>query len=107
MWDSLRNLRTCEIDLKDDLGGAEREWVIKEMLLKDGVECALYHPAGSQCLIVQYDADVTTPLDMIDFLSLCGVHSESAPAPSRAARAAARAMRRNGSSRLLQRDAVG
>lgn len=79
MWDSIRNLRTCEIELKDDLGGAEREWLIKEMLLKDGIECALYHPAGSRCLIVQYDADVTSPLHMVDFLAFCGVHSQSSP----------------------------
>jgi hypothetical protein len=77
MWDCTMNLKTAEIAHRDDLSGLEREWLLNQLLLKWGVRYALYHPADSHRLIVEYDADELTALDLWDFLNLCGVTPRS------------------------------
>jgi hypothetical protein len=74
MHPSLRNLRTTELRTRERLNGAETEWVIGRLTAKRGVVDALRASSG-ESLLVEYDADVVNPMELLDFLAQCGVRA--------------------------------
>jgi hypothetical protein len=79
MWDCLRSLKTTELVVRDHLNGLEREWVIGRLASQGGVRSALYQDDDPHCLIVEYDADLLSPSDLLDLLYSCGLQAEPAP----------------------------
>lgn len=70
MLDSVRNLKTSEIELSGPLPDPERSWLVGQLLTKRGVANAACDARG---LVVVYDADVWRGNDLLDFLDDCGV----------------------------------
>jgi len=72
MLESLRNLKTSEIELRQQLPAPESEWLVGRLLAKQGVANARW--MGSTCrLLVEYDADLFGTAEIIAFLRYCGV----------------------------------
>jgi hypothetical protein len=72
MFESLQNLKTSEIELRQPLPVPEGEWLVGRLLAKHGVANAKW--IGSTCrLLVEYDADRFGTAEIIAFLRYCGV----------------------------------
>jgi hypothetical protein len=79
MWGCLRTLKTTELAGRDHLNGLEREWVIGRLVSEGGVRDALYQDDDPHRLIVEYDADLLSPSDLLDLLYSCDLQVEPAP----------------------------
>ena len=70
MLDSVRNLRTSEIQLRQGLPEPECNWLVGQLRAKRGI-------ADAECrvrqLVVEYDADIVDRADLVEFLDVCGV----------------------------------
>ena len=75
MWDQVRNMRTSEFQVREDLNFLEREWVIGRLVSKAGVQEALYRPDDPRKFIVEYDADILNTGDLLEFLQTCGLQA--------------------------------
>jgi hypothetical protein len=72
MLDSVRNLRTSEIELRQPLPALECEWLVGRLLAKRGVADAVCGRRPRR-LLVEYDADELRSHDLVDYLSACGI----------------------------------
>jgi hypothetical protein len=72
MLESLRNLKTSEIELRQRLPALESEWLVGRLLAKQGVAAAQWQ-GNSRRLLIEYDADVFGSAEIIDYLHFCGV----------------------------------
>lgn len=79
MLDSIRNLRTSELEIHNHLNRLEREWLIGRLVSMGSVRDALYRDNDPHRLIVEYDADLVNSSDLLDFLYTCGLQAEPAP----------------------------
>jgi len=72
MLESLRNLKTSEIELRQQLPVLEGEWLVGCLLAKRGVANAKWG-GNKRRLLVEYDADLFGGAELIAFLHSCGV----------------------------------
>jgi len=72
MLESLRNLKTSEIELKQQLPAPEGEWLVGCLLAKQGVANATWRGSARR-LLIEYDADLFGSADLVAFLRSCGV----------------------------------
>jgi hypothetical protein len=72
MLESLRNLKTSEIELQQQLPVLEGEWLVGCLLAKQGVAKAAWR-GNTRRLLVEYDADLFGSADLVAFLHRCGV----------------------------------
>ncbi len=72
MLESLQNLKTSEIELRQQLPALEGEWLVDRLLAKQGVANARWM-GSTRRLLVEYDADLFGAAEIIDFLRYCGV----------------------------------
>jgi hypothetical protein len=70
--ENLRNLKTSEIELRQQLPVLECEWLVGRLLAKRGVATARW-VANTRRLSVQYDADLCGRAELVAFLQSCGV----------------------------------
>jgi hypothetical protein len=75
------DLRSAEIELRANFGTRERAWLLGRLMSQSGVADASWSDAHAPSLLIEYDADVMTGAELVDFLYLCGLS-----APARAAR---------------------
>lgn len=75
MLDQLRNIKTSELEVREDLNRLEREWVIGRLVAKAGVHDALSRPDEPHRFVVEYDGDLVSTSDLVEFLQLCGLHA--------------------------------
>lgn len=75
MLASIRNLKDAQIALRDRLNQLEREWLIGRLVSKRGIEQAVYDRVDPSRLSVQYDADLLTTDDVLDFFQGWGLHA--------------------------------
>ena len=71
MLSSLRNLKTSEIELQQQLPVLEREWLVGRLLARQGVAAAEW--AGNRRLLIECDVDLFGRAELIAFLQCCGV----------------------------------
>jgi hypothetical protein len=71
MLESVRNLKTSEVELRQPLPVLECEWLVGRLLAKQGVATAEW--AGNRRLSIEYDADLCSRAELIAFLQSCGV----------------------------------
>jgi hypothetical protein len=71
MLESVRNLKTTEIELRQHLLVLESEWLVGRLLAKQGVATAEW--VGNRRLLIEYDADLCSGAELIAFLQSCGV----------------------------------
>jgi hypothetical protein len=76
--ENLRNLKTSEIELRQQLPVLECEWLIGRLLAKRGVATAEW-VANTRRLLVRHDADLCGRAELVALLQSCGV-SASVPA---------------------------
>jgi hypothetical protein len=76
MWDETQNLRTADLEVREQLNGLEKSWVIGHLVQHNGVSGALWRP--QQRLRVEYDADVLGGVEILDLLQMCGLHARPA-----------------------------
>jgi len=79
VWNCIRDLKTCELQLSESLSSLERDWLIGSLISKRGVNDAAYCGADTNRLLIEYDADLTNRARLMDYLYTCGVHVEPAP----------------------------
>jgi hypothetical protein len=72
MLESLRNLKTSEIELKQQLPPPEGEWLVGCLLAKRGVANAAWM-GNARRLSIEYDADLFGSAELLAFLRNCGV----------------------------------
>jgi len=72
MLESLRNLKTSEIELKQQLPAPEGEWLVRCLLAKQGVANATWM-GNARRLLIEYDADLFGSAEILSFLHFCGV----------------------------------
>lgn len=72
MLESLRNLKTSEIELKQQLPTREREWLVRCLLAKQGIAKALWR-GHARRLLIEYDAELFGSAEILSFLHVCGV----------------------------------
>lgn len=72
MLESLRNLRTSEIELRQRLPAPEGEWLVGCLLAKQGVANATWR-GNARGLWIEHDADLFGRAELLDFLHYCGV----------------------------------
>jgi len=72
MIESLRNLQTSEIELKQHLPPPEGEWLLGRLLAKQGVAKAAWMGSARR-LLIEYDADLFGSAELLAFLRYCGV----------------------------------
>jgi len=72
MRNSLRNLKTSEIELRQALPVLECEWLVGRLLAKQGIATAKWVD-NTHRLLVEYDADVCAGAEVIALLQSCGV----------------------------------
>jgi hypothetical protein len=75
----LVNTRTLDVTVNDELKDLEREWVIALLASRRGVESVLTLDHDPRRLLVQYDADRASGLDLLDCLHVCGVRARVTP----------------------------
>lgn len=73
MWDDIQDLRTVELEVREPLNGAERDWVIGRLLDLNGVNGALWRGAHPR-VSIEYDADVIGGIELVDRLESFGLH---------------------------------
>ena len=74
MWDSIRNVKTSQLRLRDELGRSEQAWLVKHLRTKRGVRDAQYFEDGMR-LVVAYDADCLNRLDLLTIVQACGIRA--------------------------------
>jgi hypothetical protein len=74
---SSRDLRTVEIELRTGLSTAGRDWLLARLMSQSGIEDANFSHAQPS-LLIEYDADVATGGEIVNFLYLCGLSAPSA-----------------------------
>jgi hypothetical protein len=72
MIESLRNLKTSEIELRQPLPVLECEWLVGRLLAKQGIAAARW-VGNTRRLLVEYDADRFGSAELIAFFQSCGV----------------------------------
>jgi len=72
MLQSLRNLKTSEIELRQPLPVLECEWLVGRLLARQGVATAKW-AGNTRHLLVEHDADSFGSAELIAFLQSCGV----------------------------------
>ena len=77
MLENLRNLKTSEIELRQQLPAPEGEWLVGRLLAKQGVANAKW-VGNTRRLLVEYDADLFGTGEIIAYLGYCGVLVASA-----------------------------
>lgn len=77
MLENLRNLKTSEIELRQQLPVPEGEWLVGRLLAKQGVASARWL-GNTRRLLVEYDADLFGTAEIIAFLRYSGVLVASA-----------------------------
>jgi hypothetical protein len=76
--DSLRDLRTAEIELREPLGGLERDWVLGQLRAQSGIEDAAWVEEDERSLLIEYDADLMSGAELVNFLYVCGLSTRCA-----------------------------
>ena len=71
MPESLRNPKTCVIELPQQLPVLECEWLVGRLLAKQGVATAEW--VGNYRLSIEYNSDLCDRAELIAFLQSCGV----------------------------------
>jgi hypothetical protein len=72
MLESLQNLKTSEIEVRQQLPVLEGEWLVGCLLAKQGVANATWR-GNTRRLVVEYDADLFGSAELVAFLQYCGV----------------------------------
>jgi hypothetical protein len=72
MLDSLWNLKTSEIELRQPLPVLECEWLVGRLLAKQGVSTAKW-AGNTRRLLVEHDANSFGSAELVAFLQCCGV----------------------------------
>ena len=72
MLESLRNLQTSEIELKQQLPPPECDWLLGRLLAKQGVANATWM-GNARRLLIEYDANLFGCAELLAFLRYCGV----------------------------------
>ncbi len=72
MLESVRNLKTSEIELRQQLPVLEGEWLVGCLLAKQGVANATWR-GHARRLLIEYDADLFGSAEILSFLNFCGV----------------------------------
>jgi hypothetical protein len=72
MFENLRNLKTSEIELRQQLPVPESEWLVGRLRAKQGVANAKWM-GSTRRLLVEYDADLFGTGEIITYLRYCGV----------------------------------
>jgi hypothetical protein len=72
MVESHRNLKTSEVELRQQLPVLEGEWLVGRLLATQGVAAATWMGSHRR-LLIEYDADIFGRADLIAFLQSCGV----------------------------------
>jgi hypothetical protein len=72
MLEHVGNLRTSEIELRQQLSALERDWLTGCLHAKNGVAQVRWRDKTRQ-LSVEYDADIFGSTELVDFLRTCGV----------------------------------
>ena len=70
--DSMRNLRTSEIELQQRLPQLERDWLVSQLRAHRGIAAAIC-ASDEPRLTIEYDADRLDKTDLVDLLNTCGV----------------------------------
>jgi hypothetical protein len=83
MGDETHNLRTVDLEVREQLNGSEKNWVIGQLVARHGVSGALWASALPR-LRIEYDADVVSGLELFDVIESFGLHAR----PYRPARVA-------------------
>jgi hypothetical protein len=83
MGDETHNLRTVDLEVREQLNGSEKNWVIGRLVARQGVSGALWANAQPR-LRIEYDADVVSGLELFDVIESFGLHAR----PYRPARVA-------------------
>ena len=78
MIENLRNLKTSEIELRQQLPVLEWQWLVGRLLAKRGVATAEW-VANTRRLLVQYDASLCGRAELVAFLQSCGVSAAAVP----------------------------
>jgi hypothetical protein len=80
MLESVRNLKTSEIELRQRLPQLECEWLVAQLRARRDIAAAAC--ASDACrLTIEYDADRLGRADLVDLLNLCGVRVGTVHAP--------------------------
>ena len=72
MLESLRNLKTSEIELQQRLPVSEGEWLVGRLLAKQGIANATWRGAARR-LLIEYDADLFGSEEILSYLHFCRV----------------------------------
>jgi len=72
MLESLRNLQTSEIELKQQLPPPEGEWLVRRLRAKQGVANATWK-GNTHRLLIEYDADLFGSAELLEFVRHCGI----------------------------------
>ncbi len=73
MLESVWNLKTSEIELRQQLPVLECDWLISRLLAKHGIANAKWGRNTTRRLFVEYDADIFGSAELVDFLQTCGI----------------------------------
>jgi hypothetical protein len=80
MWDEIQNLKTADLQVREQLNSLEKTWVIGRLVSHSGVNGALWRGQDRGLrLTVEYDADVVNGPELLDLLQTCGLHAKPAP----------------------------
>ncbi len=69
-------LKKSRLQIRELLSDLERDWLIGRLSSSSGVRRATYSDADRHGLIIEYDADVISCVDLMDLLHLCGLHAD-------------------------------
>ena len=72
MLENVGNLRTSEIELRQQLSALECDWLTGCLHAKNGVADVRWGD-NTRRLAVEYDADLLGSAELVDFLRTCGV----------------------------------
>jgi hypothetical protein len=80
MLESVRNLKTSEIELRQRLPQLECDWLVGQLRARRDIVAAAC--ATDSCrLTIEYDADRLGQTDLVDLLNMCGVRVGAVHAP--------------------------
>jgi hypothetical protein len=78
-WDELQNLRTADLQVREQLSDREKNWVVGQLVSRAGVNDARWRREKGLRIVVEYDADVINASELCGFLQNCGLHAKPAP----------------------------
>lgn len=81
MLDSVRNLKTSEIELRQCLPRREGEWLVGTLRARRDIAGASCTPDARR-LTIEYDADKLEGEDLVDLLSECGLRVAAVHRPT-------------------------